>query len=244
MSKLIEYIIALTNLYGMVHKEKVLEIYNSQNKNQIIQEVVDEFLTNPPEELENSFIYTHQDYFVHESILVNNEFDLILIKKGDKPYYIPEKNKLLKYLDEGYFEKTKQYNDLLKYLESNFFKDDKEKAEWLCEDIQGICGFGANMQIIFDAFNNRGISFKDLDQANEVMKLIMDLSNNIRIWENNGHTPQEIFERFEKPNLKPLPDKSFEFRSAKKEKIGRNAPCPCGSGKKYKKCCLRKENKR
>lgn len=26
----------------------------------------------------------------------------------------------------------------------------------------------------------------------------------------------------------------------KKEKIGRNAPCPCGSGKKYKFCCLNK----
>ncbi len=25
------------------------------------------------------------------------------------------------------------------------------------------------------------------------------------------------------------------------KKIGRNAPCPCGSGKKYKKCCLGKE---
>lgn len=25
-----------------------------------------------------------------------------------------------------------------------------------------------------------------------------------------------------------------------KPKVGRNAPCPCGSGKKYKKCCLRK----
>jgi len=24
------------------------------------------------------------------------------------------------------------------------------------------------------------------------------------------------------------------------EKVGRNAPCPCGSGKKYKKCCLKK----
>jgi len=23
----------------------------------------------------------------------------------------------------------------------------------------------------------------------------------------------------------------------KSEKIGRNDPCPCGSGKKYKKCC-------
>ncbi|MCF7968728.1 MAG: SEC-C domain-containing protein [Methylococcaceae bacterium] len=21
-------------------------------------------------------------------------------------------------------------------------------------------------------------------------------------------------------------------------KVGRNDPCPCGSGKKYKKCCL------
>ena len=24
-------------------------------------------------------------------------------------------------------------------------------------------------------------------------------------------------------------------------KISRNAPCPCGSGKKYKKCCLNRE---
>jgi uncharacterized protein YecA (UPF0149 family) len=23
-------------------------------------------------------------------------------------------------------------------------------------------------------------------------------------------------------------------------KIGRNSPCPCGSGKKYKKCCMKK----
>jgi preprotein translocase subunit SecA len=28
-------------------------------------------------------------------------------------------------------------------------------------------------------------------------------------------------------------------KSAKRDvqKVGRNAPCPCGSGKKYKKCC-------
>jgi preprotein translocase subunit SecA len=25
------------------------------------------------------------------------------------------------------------------------------------------------------------------------------------------------------------------------KKVGRNDPCPCGSGKKYKKCCLLKE---
>jgi tetratricopeptide (TPR) repeat protein len=26
--------------------------------------------------------------------------------------------------------------------------------------------------------------------------------------------------------------------SASKEKVGRNQPCPCGSGRKYKKCCM------
>jgi preprotein translocase subunit SecA len=29
---------------------------------------------------------------------------------------------------------------------------------------------------------------------------------------------------------KPMPEE-------KGQKIGRNDPCPCGSGKKYKKCC-------
>lgn len=38
--------------------------------------------------------------------------------------------------------------------------------------------------------------------------------------------------RFDTPPLKP------SFLNAKK-KVGRNDPCPCGSGKKYKKCCLK-----
>lgn len=29
-------------------------------------------------------------------------------------------------------------------------------------------------------------------------------------------------------------------RTASGQKVGRNDPCPCGSGKKYKKCCLLK----
>ena len=27
-------------------------------------------------------------------------------------------------------------------------------------------------------------------------------------------------------------------------KVGRNDPCPCGSGKKYKKCCLAEDEAR
>jgi uncharacterized protein len=28
--------------------------------------------------------------------------------------------------------------------------------------------------------------------------------------------------------------------STSSQKIGRNSPCPCGSGRKYKQCCLNK----
>jgi preprotein translocase subunit SecA len=247
MSQLTQYIIALSNLYGMVHKDKVVEIYNSQNEDQVSLIDVEEFISRSPKELEDAFIESYKDHFVHEVIMDNDEFDLMLRKKRDKPYYVPKKNELLKYVDEGYFEKSKQYNTLLKYVKKNFFKDDEEKAKWLCEDIHGTCQFGADMQTIFDAFNDRGISFNDMDQANEVMQLVMELSNNIRIWENNGHTPQEIFEKFEKPNLRPLPDKPFNLGGSNvidmktRKKIGRNDPCPCGSGKKYKKCCLGKD---
>jgi preprotein translocase subunit SecA len=36
----------------------------------------------------------------------------------------------------------------------------------------------------------------------------------------------------------PLPDTVVR----EERRIGRNDPCPCGSGKKYKKCCSRKGN--
>lgn len=32
----------------------------------------------------------------------------------------------------------------------------------------------------------------------------------------------------------------LQFR-LNKPNVGRNSPCPCGSGKKYKKCCIVKE---
>lgn len=38
----------------------------------------------------------------------------------------------------------------------------------------------------------------------------------------------------------PLPPPPETIR-AEKQEPGRNDPCPCGSGKKYKQCCLKKK---
>jgi uncharacterized protein YchJ len=97
-----------------------------------------------------------------------------------------------------------------------------------------------------DLFNDYEVSFDSMEQVNEVLQMVTSVANNIRIWENNGYTAHEIFEKYEKPNMKPLPDKPFVYKGGeqtvvKGEKVGRNDPCPCGSGKKYKKCCLGKD---
>lgn len=40
----------------------------------------------------------------------------------------------------------------------------------------------------------------------------------------------------------PADNKPKTVRKTAKQKVGRNDPCPCGSGKKYKKCCGMNEN--
>ncbi|MGA2584335.1 MAG: SEC-C metal-binding domain-containing protein [Tepidisphaeraceae bacterium] len=50
----------------------------------------------------------------------------------------------------------------------------------------------------------------------------------------NALPPSEIYPPFH-------PDRMVPIRNAA-PKIGRNDPCPCGSGKKYKKCCLNRSS--
>ena len=110
MEKLKQYILALTNLYGMVPAGKVVEIYNMQNEDQVSIDEVEAYFD---EDLSKNYVYAHKDHFVHETIMVFEEFKSMLRKKGDKPYYIPEKQELIKYSDMLYYEKPKQYYKLL-----------------------------------------------------------------------------------------------------------------------------------
>lgn len=230
MSEITDYIIALTHLYGIVHIDKVLEIYNIQNEEKIKKIDMSSLIAGEAEELEKNFVDVFGEYFVHETIIDFDEFDIQMKAKEGKPFYVPDKEELLKYKDDNYHEETKEYNELIKYFAKKHFKGDENKARLLAEDIQSICQFDFDIGEIMGAISLRNISFASEKQANEMIQKVMKLANSTRIWENNGYTPDEIFRNFEKPNLNPLPDK----------KVGRNEECPCGSGKKYKKCCLNK----
>lgn len=59
---------------------------------------------------------------------------------------------------------------------------------------------------------------------------------------------KEFFEEKEGEDIEKIMDKRFKELQKEKEnielitrkKIGRNSPCPCGSGKKFKRCCIDK----
>lgn len=73
---------------------------------------------------------------------------------------------------------------------------------------------------------------EDMDEAEELLSHAMRFVNDIPRWSNAGWSPSEIIE-------KQTGQKVFYSENGKPMKIGRNDPCPCGSGKKYKKCCGR-----
>lgn len=65
----------------------------------------------------------------------------------------------------------------------------------------------------------------------------------------NGKSLQEYFSAPTDMELKKKMDdrlKSLEEHGhtlvRRVPKIGRNTPCPCGSGKKFKRCCIAKVN--
>jgi tetratricopeptide (TPR) repeat protein len=60
----------------------------------------------------------------------------------------------------------------------------------------------------------------------------------------NFYSWQEMPEKSDayKAEYKALTAPPKPKQAIKSKKIGRNEPCPCGSGKKYKKCCLNSES--
>ena len=83
---------------------------------------------------------------------------------------------------------------------------------------------GENPAEVINKMSETGIVFKSEKQMQEFLGVLMEAHNSTRMKENRGHTPNEL--------------RCKAVRSA--EKIYPNAFCPCGSGKKYKKCCGRK----
>lgn len=150
-------------------------------------------------------------------------------------YYPFSKKQLLEAGEMDYVERPKGYSQLLSLLTQEY-RMPKQEAMELVEDciIHVKLGYqpGQLLQYI-----QTQLTFESLEAVQRVMDALVILMNNTREWYLKGYTSEELFAQ-EKKALLPLPNKKGEVISLQtRQKIGRNDPCPCGSGKKFKKCC-------
>ena len=78
--------------------------------------------------------------------------------------------------------------------------------------------------LIYDAFCQEDYSFFSYDTLSDSAKKVF-IDNNI------------LFGNCSSVIINNKDEKTLKGGTRKKEKVGRNDPCPCGSGKKYKQCC-------
>jgi hypothetical protein len=244
MNTLFDYVVATTNLYGVVDKEKVIEIYNMQNEPKKDISDVESLMKNHEEKLRNNFVEIVGRYFAHEALfVVEDELEQLLNKQEGKPYYIPEKELLLCYKDDNFYEETPQTKKMYQFLEKYVSSDNVNGLEDVFYEVHGHCEMEMEPVEIIGNLERIGVTFPTKKELMEALRLITDLYNHTRLWSNNGFTPAELFEQ-EKPYLTQIPTNEMERNFSNQpiqhttKKVGRNDPCPCGSGKKYKKCCL------
>ena len=103
-------------------------------------------------------------------------------------------------------------------------------------DISVWCTDNGNFKTVVDLIKQSDMVLSN-DKFNFLLGMIGELNSRSRKPCLKGHRPDEVDEYKLPviPEIVNVPIKPEPVRVT--QKVGRNDPCPCGSGKKYKKCC-------
>ncbi|MDR1328598.1 MAG: SEC-C domain-containing protein [Oscillospiraceae bacterium] len=229
------YAVAAANLYGVISLTDFAAIFNGQNKGQNKRRAsVDEvFAVLLGYARLDSGYGIWNDYIVSDDLDLN-DFDEVkarALEAASKPRYIPSGNEFLEYADWGYYEFTPQILALKRFMERSL-KLRGSDADDIIDELHVMFKSKPEPDVP-SMLSDAGIELS-FSQTQEFLSLATDMSNNTRMWANNGYTPRELLRETEKGSVQRPAEKT--------PRVGRNDPCPCGSGKKYKKCCYLKEN--
>jgi len=229
----IGFAVAAINLYGVISQDDFVTLYNRMKERQTN---IDEVFSILVEQVYADIGFCYWDEYLVEDSFEEDDFagvqGLVAEQKG-KPRYVPPLEEFMRYSAWDYLEFTPQLEVLQRYL-SKYIADPDEVIVIL-EMIHDYCVEEAKPQIYLDFLAAAGVTFNDKSQVYEILQLLMDVQNNTRLWRNNGHTPIELIGLPGRSKIIPFPSS----RAASAVKVGRNDPCPCGSGKKYKNCCAK-----
>lgn len=231
-SMLREFIISILNLYGVVEVSWAVTLFNKYYTPETNEIEITSLVKNDMRLVCQSKIM--DNYIVEETIyaLDKNNFKDFVGATVERDYFIPSQELLEKVNNETYYEPSLQVEKLKSHIRTKYLQDEAviEEAIIAVTMIAKVdCDkTGKTMELILEELTNIGIKFESLADINEMIKHVVPVVNVTRKWINKGFTAQE------------LSPHTFDDKTGQKVKvldIGRNAPCPCGSGKKYKKCC-------
>jgi hypothetical protein len=152
-------------------------------------------------------------------------------------YFPFSKEQLLGAGETENVERNDSYVKFVSFITGNY-DITRQEAESIVEECVYATRIGHGPNDILQFLQSR-LEFNSLDSLQAIMGRVVDLMNNIRQWFLKGYSSTELAVQ-EKKTLQPLPSSGSNLIDIKtKKKIGRNDPCPCGSGEKFKKCCGR-----
>ena len=230
------YMKALVNLYGVCEFNQLVSVFNQYEAPELT----------PEEALNVLFckltfkgdVQSFGPLLVSDVLLAESEMDAVALYdlQQDKPYYMPTKEEVMQYgVDQG--EWTPQLEQVYKFISENICHD-ATLAREITHEMGVAFTYKYQAKLAFMALESRGIEIESYNIGQALMILLMDAFNQARTWETKGfrEVDKEASSLNEAsanqvvvPMLNPL----------KSTKVGRNEPCPCESGKKYKKCCGR-----
>ncbi len=244
-----KYFNAMANLYGTISLQKAFEIISNQSPSLVTADEFLAFAEIARHEDEQYYILSSEEILyeaiaeddnVWEREIVSNIFfevdgiDLYIqtkLRQQGKPYYIPKEAELLKYEDPFYCECIPEVDAMWNFIDNTFDLDSIEGEILLWIFVFEVRYHTNGMSRIMEYIDDNGLVFPSEEDCLEFIKLYQDLNNHMQMPGNRGYAPIELT----KVNA------GNTTSSVKKQhaKVGRNDPCPCGSGKKYKKCCGR-----
>ena len=236
--------VMVSYLYVSAPAKTVYEMFSQRKGFDIGYEKFIELYHTIPEKV--SVCQLVDDQIILKSALINNIYKDIERRQGGRKFYIPSVDEVMDYAKNGYPTRSASYQKLGSFLTDEMKVSDAVKDQTLFF-IYKECSMEGRMSTIMENLSQKGLQFSD-EQLEKFTELMMDANNNTRMLEYRGFTPNEISGAVwpfatGRPH-RAMPNSfvptAMPMQPASTKKIYPNDPCPCGSGKKYKKCCGRR----
>lgn len=236
-SRLVSCLDASRDLYGSVPVSVIRRILEQELDAEISETKILSLFDSLPSDCKYS-VYDRETGRIHYRRIQDTELAELLHEQEGKDFYIPTLSEMKELYEHGFPSNSVAYTHYRMFLENHcgFTPDDSGlAASELWKDISERKPHQECVQAIIDSCG------ADSSCAKLLLTLYRNCYNETRFPIHCGHTPLEMAAKYPDTPLSDSPrkfDMAFDD-SVKPVKIGRNAPCPCGSGKKYKKCCMR-----